>query len=184
MTRATGRFPHSGARTQRAGGRLARAGWVLLTVGLALSGVVGALHFFAPYAFAWYSYIPDAPPEIYVSVDYVNFLFSLMLTGTSLVLLLLRRRLFAGSPEALALYALVVLVWTCRLLLAVVHPWPTSLNTWLLVGAGTVLVLLLSPVPHLLGLRPTGLSHPAADRVADVSAARAGGPAPAARARR
>lgn len=123
---------------------------LLYTLGLSLSGLVGVLHFFAPYAFAWYSYIPDAPREIYVSIDYVNFLFSLLLSGLSLVLLLVRRYAFEGSVEVLAFYTLMVVVWSCRVLVAVVVPWPTALHTWLLLGAAVVLAILVVPLPHLV----------------------------------
>lgn len=43
----------------------ARVSRVLYTVGLVLSALVGTLHFFPLYAFAWHPYIPDAPEEIY-----------------------------------------------------------------------------------------------------------------------
>lgn len=132
----------------------ARVSRVLYTVGLVLSALVGALHFFAPHAFAWYSYIPEAPEEIYVSINYINILFSFMLFGLSLLLLLMRRRAFAGSVEVRAFYTFLVLVWLCRLLVEVVIPWPTPLNTWLLLGVSTVLVTLLVPAAHLWAVRP------------------------------
>lgn len=146
------------------------------TTGLSLSGLVGVLHFFAPYAFAWYSSIPEAPREIFVSIDDVNVLFSLLLSGMSLVLLLVRRQAWEGSAEALAFSILMVVVWTCRVLLAVVLPWPTALNTWLVLGATTVLVILLIPVPQLV--------RACRRRGQDLSAGRAAGPGRAGPARR
>lgn len=131
------------------GGRRRRLAGSLYTVGLVLSAVVGALHFLAPYAFAWSSYIPDAPREILVSIHYINFLFALMLTGLSVILLTFRRRAFDGSTEVLTLLLFLVLVWMCRVVLAVVLPWPTSLNTWLLVGVVAVFVTLLLPALYL-----------------------------------
>lgn len=122
---------------------------LLYTVGLGLSAVVGALHFFAPYAFAWSSYIPGAPREILVSIDYINFLFALMLTGLSVMLLAFRRRAFDGSTEVLTLLLFLVLVWMCRVVLAIVIPWPTSLSTWLLGGVLAIFVTLLIPALHL-----------------------------------
>ena len=52
---------------------------VSFAVACIISLLVGMLHFFAPYAFGWYSYIPDAPTEIIQSVNYVNFCFYLFL---------------------------------------------------------------------------------------------------------
>lgn len=121
----------------------------MYVAGLVLSSSVGFIHFFAPYAFAWYSYIPDAPREIYVSVDYVNFLFSLLLLGLSLLLLCMHRRAFEGSPEVLAFYTFLVLVWLGRVLVALAIPWPTSLHVWLLVGTLTMLGILLVPAVYL-----------------------------------
>ena len=127
------------------GGRAAPLSRGLYTAGLVLSALVGVLHFFAPYAFAWYAYIPDAPREITVSIDYINFLFSVMLTGLSVILLCLRRRAFEGSTEVLAFYVFLVFVWLCRVLVSLVVPWPTPLQTWLLTGVVTIFVLLLLP---------------------------------------
>lgn len=91
--------------------------------------------------------------EIYASIDYINFLFSLLLTGLSLILLCSTHRAFEGSSEVLTFYAFLVLVWVARVLVALVHSWPTSLHTWLLVGALTILGILLVPAVHLCMLR-------------------------------
>lgn len=123
---------------------------VSYTVGLSVSALAGILHFFAPYAFAWYSYIPDAPPEIYASIDYVNFLFSLLLSGLSILLLLMKKRAFAGSVEVRAFYFFLTFVWLCRVLLTIVIPWPTSLQPWLLVVFTTVFVVTLVPATCFL----------------------------------
>jgi hypothetical protein len=53
---------------------------ISFSVGLVISSLVGTLHFFTSYGFAWYSYIPEVYREIYASIDYVNFFFSLLLT--------------------------------------------------------------------------------------------------------
>jgi len=41
---------------------------VLLNIACIIGCLVGIAHFFAPYSFQWYSYIPDAPIEIYQSI--------------------------------------------------------------------------------------------------------------------
>jgi magnesium-transporting ATPase (P-type) len=123
---------------------------ILFSAGLIISSIVGFLHFFAPYAFGWYSYIPDAPKEIYASIDYVNFFFSLLLVGLSVILLFMKKKIFAGSRDIFVFYVLLVFSWLCRVLITFVIPWPTSLQTWLVVGFGTEFILTLLPMIYLL----------------------------------
>lgn len=52
---------------------------VFFNIACMISCMVGILHFFTSYSFKWYSYIPDAPIEIYQSFNYINFCFSLEL---------------------------------------------------------------------------------------------------------
>lgn len=123
---------------------------ILFSVGLVISSLVGILHFFAPYAFAWYSYIPEAPREIYASIDYVNFFFSLLLTGLSLILLYYKKKIFEGSKEISTFYFFLVFTWFCRVLITIVIPWPTSLQRWLIVGFSTEFIITLIPAIYLL----------------------------------
>lgn len=123
---------------------------VLFSVGLIISSLVGILHFFAPYAFAWYSYIPEAPQGIYASIDYVNFFFSLLLTGLSLILLFFKKKIFDGSREIFIFYVFLVFTWLCRVLITIVIPWPTTLQIWLITGFMTEFIITLIPVIYLL----------------------------------
>ena len=107
---------------------------VLFNVACIISCIVGVMHFFAPYSFGWYSYIPDAPIEIIQSINYVNFCFSFLLAGFSLILLLMQRQLFSGMKELNMLYVFFVLVWLSRVIIQIVWPWPSSLQTWLVVA--------------------------------------------------
>ncbi|MBU0528301.1 hypothetical protein KKF86_00875, partial [bacterium] len=68
---------------------------IILIVGLLISCAFGVWHFFIPYQFHWYSYIPSAPREIIVSIDWINFFFSLFLTGNSLILLFFYKQIVA-----------------------------------------------------------------------------------------
>lgn len=122
---------------------------LILTFGLVISTIVGILHFFVPYAFAWYSYIPNAPQEILVSIDYINFFFSLMLTGVSLLLLRFRQRIFEGSPEMISFYFFFVFTWFCRVVITIFIPWPSALQTWLMVGFSTEFMITLIPAISL-----------------------------------
>lgn len=125
----------------------------LFTVGLIISSVVGFLHFFAPYAFGWYSYIPDAPQEIYASIDYVNFFFSLLLTGLSLILLFYKKKIFAGSTDLLTFYIFLVITWLSRVIITIIIPWPTSVQTWIMIGFTSEFMITLIPAIYLLKMK-------------------------------
>lgn len=135
---------------------------ILYSVGLVISSVIGGLHFFAPYAFGWYSYIPDAPAEIYASIDYINFFFSLLLAGLSALLLFFKRQAFAGSAEVLAFFTFLVATWAGRVVITLVIPWPTSLQVWLVTAFATQFLILLVPAWYLWsnrhGLRSVALA--------------------------
>ncbi|MDR4945685.1 hypothetical protein [Neobacillus cucumis] len=125
----------------------------LFSAGLVISSLIGILHFFAPYGFSWYSYIPNAPDEIYASIDYINFFFSLLLTGLSLILLFFKKKIFEGSSEIFIFYVFLVFTWFCRVLITIVIPWPTPLQKWLIVGFLTEFIITLIPVIYLLRSR-------------------------------
>lgn len=125
---------------------------ILFSVGLIISSLAGILHFFAPYAFAWYSYIPEAPHEIYASIDYVNFFFSLLLTGLSLLLLYFKKKIFEVSKEIFIFYIFLVFTWFCRVLITFIIPWPTPLQKWLIVGFSTEFIITFIPVIYLIKL--------------------------------
>ena len=76
----------------------------VLIAGLLVSCAFGIWHFFIPYQFRWYSYIPSAPKEIIVSVDWINFFFSLFLTGNSLMLLLFYKRIIEKEIVCFSFY--------------------------------------------------------------------------------
>ena len=117
--------------------------------GAVISALIGFLHFFVPYAFNWYSYILDFPKEIFAAIDYVNFFISLLLFGLSVILLFLKKKLFAGSGEIFIFYIFLVFTWFCRIIITLVVPWPSHLQTWLLVGFITEFILTLLPAVYL-----------------------------------
>ncbi|ETA79822.1 hypothetical protein [Youngiibacter fragilis] len=123
---------------------------VSFVIACTISLLVGLLHFFAPYAFGWYSYIPDAPAEIIQSVNYVNFCFSFLLTGISLLMMVLRQRIFEGPAELKAFYCFIVTVWLSRIVIQMFWPWPSVLQTWL-VTAFTIQFMFTSvPILYFL----------------------------------
>lgn len=96
---------------------------ILYISGLILSLITGIWHFFVPYLFKWYSYIPDAPRPIIVSIDWINYFFSLLLTGLSLLLLFFTKQVFNKNKEVLIFYSFLVFVWFNRVIITIVHPW-------------------------------------------------------------
>lgn len=123
---------------------------VFFNIACIISCIVGLLHFFAPYSFNWYSYIPDAPIEIYQSINYVNFCFSFLLTGFSLILLLIQKQLFSDNKELKIFYAFFVLVWFSRIIIQIVWSWPSSLQIWLVFAFGIEFVFTLIPMIYFL----------------------------------
>jgi hypothetical protein len=126
----------------------------LFTVACIISSLVGIWHFSAPYASQWYSYIPDAPTEIYQSINYINFCFSFFLAGLSLLLLAVQKKLFEGSKELRAFHAFFALVWFSRVIIQLVWPWPSALQLWLVVAFSTEFLLTLIPLIYLLRNAP------------------------------
>ena len=92
--------------------------------GLAISAAFGAWHFFIPYLFRWYSYIPDAPRNLVVSMDWTNLFLSLLLCGVSVLLIVL----------------------------TAIYPWSYDWMFAAQITAFTIVfVLLVLPLPRLLG---------------------------------
>lgn len=123
---------------------------ILFNVACVISFVVGFMHFFAPYAFQWYSYIPNAPTEIYQSINYINFCFSFLLAGISLMLLIVQKKLFEGSGELRIFYVFFTLIWLSRIIIQLVWPWPSSLQLWLVIAFSTEFVFALIPMIYLM----------------------------------
>ena len=113
--------------------------------------IVGMWHFFVPYSSEWFSYIPNAPVEIYQSINYVNFCFSFLLAGFSLLLLVVQKRLFEGLKELRIFYAFFNFLWLSRVIIQLVWPWPSGLQLWLVVAFCIEFVLSLIPMAYLAG---------------------------------
>ena len=119
---------------------------VFFNIACIISCIVGMLHFSVPTSFDWYSYIPDAPSEIYQSINYINFCFSFLLSGLSIILLMMQKQFFAHLNEATLVYLFFVLVWLSRAIIQIVWPWPSRLQLWLVIGFSTQFILTLIPM--------------------------------------
>lgn len=98
-------------------------------VGLIISMMFGVWHFFVPWLYEWYTYIPPYE-NLIVGIDYTNFFFSLLLSGVSLLLMILSKSFFNGNKETLIFYGFIVFVWFCRSVITFVEPWPIEPVAW------------------------------------------------------
>lgn len=123
---------------------------VFFNIACIISCIIGIGHFFAPYSFKWYSYIPHAPIEIYQSINYINFCFSFLLAGISLLLIIVQKQLFADSKELKIFYTFFVLIWLSRVIIQIIWPWPSSLQIWLVTGFTMEFIFALIPMIYFL----------------------------------
>lgn len=127
---------------------------VLFNIACIISSLVGIWHFFVPYSSNWFFYIPDAPTEIIHSINYINFCFSFLLTGISLMLILVQKKLFDGSKDLRIFYAFFNLIWLSRIIIQLIWPWPSSLQLWLVVAFSTEFIFALIPMIFFMKNKP------------------------------
>jgi hypothetical protein len=122
---------------------------ILYYAGTTLSLLVGIWHFFVPRMFQWYSYIPNEYENLIVGIDWTNFFFSLLLSGLSLLLIILSKKVFAVNKDVFAFYGFLVFVWLCRAAITFIEPWPLEPIAWAAYGqqiaAFFIFILLLIP---------------------------------------
>ncbi|WP_099205417.1 hypothetical protein [Scatolibacter rhodanostii] len=123
--------------------------------GTILSLMIGILHFFVPWVFEWYSYIPSEYENLIVSIDWVNFCFSFMLSGISSLVLLWGKKVFTGNKEAITLLGFLTFVWIFRVFIAIVNPVPLEPVAAVAYGQfwGAVLIILLMLVPLIKAIK-------------------------------
>ena len=97
----------------------------LYCISVVISALVGLWHFFVPWMFHWYDYLPLQYENLIVGIDYTNYCFSLLLFGLSVILILLGRRALAMNREVICFYFFLTVVWIFRACLAsFIEPWP------------------------------------------------------------
>ena len=90
-----------------------------------LSAIVGLWHFFVPWMFRWYDYLPMQYENLIVGIDYTNYCFSLLLFGLSSLLAILGKRVLSLNRESCIFYFFLTVVWIFRAMLATfIEPWP------------------------------------------------------------
>lgn len=98
---------------------------ILYYVSVVISALVGLWHFFVPWMFQWYDYLPTQHRNLIVGIDYTNYCFSLLLFGLSVMLILLGKRALAMNREVIYFYFFLTVVWIFRACLAsFIEPWP------------------------------------------------------------
>ena len=98
---------------------------ILYYVSVVISALVGLWHFFVPWMFQWYDYLPTQYRNLIVGIDYTNYCFSLLLFGLSVMLILLGKRALAMNREVICFYFFLTVVWIFRACLAsFIEPWP------------------------------------------------------------
>jgi len=119
---------------------------IIYYITLTLSMLVGFWHFFVPHLYNWYDYLPMQYETLIVGIDYTNLCFSLLLFGSSLVLILLAKSAFALNFETLVFYTFLTVVWVFRACLSMfIKPWPLEPIPAVAIGQliGSVLQALL-----------------------------------------
>lgn len=87
--------------------------------------LVGLWHFFVPWMFQWYDYLPTQYRNLIVGIDYTNYCFSLLLFGLSLLLVILGKKALAMNKEVIVFYFFLTVVWVFRACLSTfIEPWP------------------------------------------------------------
>lgn len=98
---------------------------ILYFVTVIISALVGLWHFFVPWMFQWYDYLPMQYENLIVGIDYTNYCFSLLLLGLSVMLNLLGKRALNMNREVIYFYFFLTVVWMFRAGLAsFIEPWP------------------------------------------------------------
>ena len=98
---------------------------ILYFITVVISALVGLWHFFVPWMFQWYDYLPMQYENLIVGIDYTNYCFSLLLFGLSVMLIVLGKRALAMNHEVIYFYFFLTVVWIFRACLAsFIEPWP------------------------------------------------------------
>ena len=98
---------------------------ILYYISVVISALVGVWHFFVPWMFQWYDYLPMQYENLIVGIDYTNYCFSLLLFGLSTMLIVLGKRALAINREIIYFYFFLTVVWIFRACLAsFIEPWP------------------------------------------------------------
>lgn len=75
--------------------------------------------------FNWYDYLPMQYENLIVGIDYVNYCFSALLLGSSLVLIILGKSALSLNYETIVFHTMLTLIWVFRACLSLfIEPFP------------------------------------------------------------
>ena len=98
---------------------------IIYYITVTTSALVGLWHFFVPWMFQWYDYLPMQYENLIVGIDYTNYCFSLLLFGLSLMLIILGKKALELNKAVVYFYYFLTVVWLFRACLATfIEPWP------------------------------------------------------------
>ena len=98
---------------------------ILYYVTVVISALVGLWHFFVPWMFQWYNYLPMQYENLIVGIDYTNYCFSLLPFGLSVMLIIFGNKALSLNREVIYFYFFLTIVWIFRACLAsFIEPWP------------------------------------------------------------
>lgn len=98
---------------------------ILYYISVVISALVGLWHFFVPWMFQWYDYLPTQYENLIVGIDYTNYCFSLLLFGLSAMLIVLGKKALKMNREVIYFYFFLTVVWIFRACLtSFIEPWP------------------------------------------------------------
>jgi hypothetical protein len=80
--------------------------------------------------FQWHNYIPNEYKNLIVGIDWTNFFFSLLLSGYSIILIIMKNKIFNKNKDILIIYGFMVFVWVCRAAITFIEPWPLEPIAW------------------------------------------------------
>jgi hypothetical protein len=135
---------------------------VIMNIGLVISAIFGFGHFFIPYAFNWNDYMKEVPKYIVVSIDWINFFFSLFLLGNSVLLIIYQNQIKQRDKIALSFYGFLVFTYFCKSIITFIHPWGMNQIVDLIEKVSSLfeLLLLLLPLIYFLKIKKVvGLSN-------------------------
>ena len=121
----------------------------LFWIGTAASIIVSIWHFFVPWLYQWAQYIPSEYDNLTVLINWINLFFSFMLLEIGIAVIIQRNQFFAGKTSGIIIYSLLLGIWTFRLIVSIVYPYPMKpvavLAIMQLIGGLIEFLLLLTP---------------------------------------
>lgn len=133
---------------------------IIYYIAMACSMLVGIWHFFVPWLYGWSDYIPKEYGNLVVLIDWINLLFSLFLSGLSLLLIFWGKKVFSGNKEAVTIFGFTTFVWIFRVAIAVIEPYPASVLAWAaygqLIGCVLIMVMFIVPFVYVIRTRKNG----------------------------